>query len=82
VSVEDEIERLSARRHALWAEDRDVSLEVLALTAKLTDLYEAKRISDAKDRAGAREKITRRARIETELEKLMRRDGDVAVPEA
>lgn len=70
--LDAEIERLSARRQELWADDtRDTTSETSTIAAKLEELYETKRIEQAKARVGNREKITRRARVETELERLM-----------
>jgi hypothetical protein len=41
------------------------------ITSRLADLYEARRISEAQERAGDRTEITRRAKVEAEIERLM-----------
>lgn len=65
-----EIERLSERRQELWTTG-EKSEEVEKITSKLNELYEERRITSARERAGDRAEITRRAKVETELERLM-----------
>lgn len=67
-----EIDKLSARRQEIWAGAPAVSDdEVSQITARLADLYEARRVEEAQVRAGDRAEITRRAKVEAEIERLM-----------
>lgn len=71
-TIAAEIEKLASRRQAIWFGDAvGAPTEVRSLTAKLADLFEERRIEDARGRTGDRTEIARRARIETELERLM-----------
>ena len=67
-----EIDKLSARRQEIWAGAQTLSDdEVQRITSRLSDLYEARRIEEAQVRAGDRAEITRRAKVEAEIERLM-----------
>lgn len=73
MGVAEEIDRLSRRREVLWAGEvtAESSREIDRITARLADLYEQKRM-DAVQASGARRaEIVRRARVESELERLM-----------
>lgn len=71
--VDTKIEALSAQRQLIWR--IGVGFEDLpAIAAQLADLYETKRHDDAATRSGvSRADILRRARIESELERLINR---------
>jgi hypothetical protein len=70
VSLDAEITALSRRRQDLWSEGGQ-AIEVAKLTRRLADLYELKRQSHATttDRA----EVIKRARVESELERLISR---------
>ena len=70
-AISAEIERVAQRRHAAWRGEFGDGFEVPRLTAQLHDLYEERRIEDARKRSGNRSEIARRAKVETELERLM-----------
>jgi hypothetical protein len=81
LDVDAEIERLSGVRRQLWADGAHPE-EVRKVTRKLDGLYEEKRINAAKSRTGTspdttrkdwRAKINKKARIESELERLISR---------
>lgn len=70
--INAKIAELSEERHRLWTQGAKDSVRIAHLTSALADLYEQKRIALAA--AGAPSdplEIVRRARIESELEKLM-----------
>ena len=70
--LSDEIHRLATRRQDIWfGRAPGESGEVSRLTLQLADLYEERRSEDARFRSGERAEIVRRARVETELERLM-----------
>lgn len=71
MDVIDEIDRLSRRRQELrlGGEAEDLR-EVDRITSRLADLYEQKR-HEAAQSFGSRAEIVRRARVESELERLM-----------
>lgn len=62
------IDDQTSRRSRAWSQ-RDTD-EARAAGARLEELYEELRVERARQRSGPREEITRRARIELELEKL------------
>ena len=67
-----EIERLSRSRQALWFEATPgCGFEVDRLSSRLADLYEQKRHEVAQATGARRSEIVRRARVESELERLM-----------
>jgi len=66
----DDIQRLSAERQRLWKEGGDVS----RVTKSLTEAYAARRTERARDQHGDPGTIIKRARIESELERLMSSD--------
>ncbi len=67
-----EIERLSHRRAELWANPLKAAPgEVARIAKRIADLYETRRIERAQDRGLSRAEIVRRARVETELERLI-----------
>lgn len=70
MSVDNEIARLSALRSELWSLG-DPQREVPGITEKLTALYAERRQLEAQDQHGDPALILRRARIESELERLM-----------
>lgn len=79
--VDAEIERCAELRRELWAAGAHPD-EVRKVTKKLDALYEEKRINAAKARTGTnpevsrrdwRSKINKKARIESELERLISR---------
>jgi hypothetical protein len=70
VSTVDEIERLSRRRSKLRLAG-DQTGEIDRLTDRLEDLYSRKRSEQAQQGARSRADITRRARVEAELERLI-----------
>ncbi len=72
VDVDAEIQRLTARRAAIWAGAESTVGEVERIGKKLSDLYERKRHDAVADRT-ARPEILRRSRVESELERLMTR---------
>lgn len=68
-----EIHKLSARRQAIWdGASETVPLETQRIAAKLSDLYEDLRMERAQQGSPkrTRESILRRARVESELERL------------
>ncbi len=71
--VATEIHRLSARRTVLWAQgDGEGSAELSSIAAKLTALYEEKRIAVAKHgTAKQRDRAVKRADAEKEIDRLM-----------
>lgn len=74
MAVIDEIEHLSRRRQTIWFEgpgDGGGGGEVLRLTGRLADLYEQKRHEVAQMTAVKRTEVVRRARVESELERLV-----------
>jgi hypothetical protein len=69
---EIEIEKLSARRQEIWAgAPMSTDDELHRITNRLADLYEERRIAAARLRGGDRSDITRRAKVEAEIERLM-----------
>jgi hypothetical protein len=71
-AISSQIEELAVRRQAIWfGQSVEDGYMVRTLTSQLHDLYEERRINDARKRTGDRTEITRQARIETELERLM-----------
>ena len=71
MTTDDLIERLVAERKEHWTSGCSEPGAVAALTKKIDDLYEQRRIERASIGAGSREAIVRRARIEVELERMM-----------
>lgn len=71
--VADEIEALSRQRQRIWFSCEPYrGVEVERITSRLAGLYEQKRHERAQTRARAsRSDIVRRARVESELERLM-----------
>ena len=69
----DEIERLSRRRQGLWLSvaPSDGSHEVKRIASRLADLYEQKRHEAAQSTSVRRTEIVKRARVESELERMM-----------
>jgi len=68
----DQINELSRKRHDIWNSGDEDPVEVERITKRLVDLFEEKRSELAKFRGQAsRVDIIRRARIESELERLM-----------
>ena len=65
-----QIEQLSEERQRLWHEGGQPEA-VAAITKRINDAYEARRIERATARFGDATTIIKRARIETELERLM-----------
>ena len=74
-SLSNQIEQASRERSEAWSSGDAVV--VARLTAKLADLYEERRIERARLSGSLRNRsdVMRRARIETELERLMS-EGD------
>lgn len=71
-NVDVEIARLSERRSALWAGDGEgYSGEAAKIASQLEELYERKRTAKATEGHRPRQEIVRRARVESELERLM-----------
>lgn len=71
--VDVAIDRVSARRSELWANNGDPG-EIVVLGRELVNLYEEKRHHVARDRSGrSRAEIVRQARVESELERLISR---------
>lgn len=68
-SVTESIHEKSRQRQANWA--GGITQETQHLTQHLDDLYAEKRQQLAQARHGRREDIVKRARIESELERLM-----------
>lgn len=66
--IEAKIEKTAEQRKKAWAQHD--AQRAQDLTARLEELYEEKRLAQARSRSGDRAKISRRARIERELEKL------------
>lgn len=72
--VSAEIERLTAERQALWCAGGDHGTEIARISSRLADLYEQKRQQAAQAASGRkRSEIVLRARVESELERLMTR---------
>jgi hypothetical protein len=71
VSIQDDIERLCQERQMLWAEGR--ADEAAEAGKKIEALYAKKRHALADHgSAAARDAVMRRAKIEEQLERLMR----------
>jgi hypothetical protein len=71
-NVDAEIARLSERRSALWSGAVEgFSGEAAKIAKQLEDLYERKRTAKATEGHRPRQEIVRRARVESELERLM-----------
>lgn len=71
-----EIDRLSRRRHELWAQGGGPDPhEVGRISARLHEAYEELRLARAAEEVGGRKRadIVRQARVESELERLMTR---------
>jgi len=75
VDSSTEIERLVARRAAIWAgREEGAPGEVQRISGRLADLYEQRRHERTQAATGRKpEDIRRQARVETELERLMTR---------
>lgn len=72
MAVDAEIHRLSDRRQAVWFGSLGETAEVARIAVRLADLYERKRFERAQAETGTRRaEIVRRARVESELERLM-----------
>ena len=69
--ISAEIERLARRRQEVWSGAPETGpQEVKEITARLAELTERRRVVDAQERAGDRGTIARRAKVESELERL------------
>ncbi len=68
-----EIHSLSARRQAIWAGAEGYQGEPDSIAKKLGQLYETLRSERAQFTGRTRQQITRRARVESELERLLNR---------
>jgi hypothetical protein len=73
--TELKIEVLTARRHAIWSgAPEKVVGEAVNIGKQLADLYEQRRHERVRAESGrTRTEIVRRARVESELERLMKR---------
>ena len=69
-TVDQQIEDLSRRRQELWATGGGDPGEVEKLSAQLAALYEERRL-DRRETKATRDEVVRRARIESELERLI-----------
>ena len=68
----DQINECSSQRQAIWQSGEENPAEVERLTKRLVDLFEEKRSDLAKFRGQtSRSDIIRRARIESEIERLI-----------
>jgi len=65
------IDSLTRRRQELWASGDAEPGELSRLAHRIDDLYAQRRIERASHVSGSREEISRRARIEVELERMM-----------
>lgn len=66
-----EIDRLSARRQAVWAgAPETVAQETKMIAKRLEVLYEARREEECAAKNGDRDTLKIRAKVETELDKL------------
>jgi hypothetical protein len=73
VDVDALIDQLTAERQRLWSEGgRGEEIDII--TKKLADLYDLRRRSRTELLHGNPVEIIRRARIESELERLMAQD--------
>lgn len=71
-TIADQIHDLSRRRTAIWCGGVENPVEVDRITKQLADLYDIKRSEIAQRRGyGTRADIVRRARIESEIERLI-----------
>jgi hypothetical protein len=73
--IDAEIHRLSARRQEIWGGSPDTPGEAQRLAKQLADLYEERRFTQARSVVGSSSnvEIVRRARVESELERLIDR---------
>lgn len=67
--MDTEIEHFSMRRQQAWASGN--TDEVARITSRLADLYEERRRQRAQDGYRDRAEIIRRARVESELERMI-----------
>lgn len=72
MTTDEMIDRLTRRRQELWASGALAEPGELArLAHRIDDLYAQRRIERASHVSGSREEISRRARIEVELERMI-----------
>ena len=71
LTTEELIDSLTHRRQELWSAGGGEPGEVTRLAHRIDDLYAQRRIERASHVSGSREEISRRARIEVELERMM-----------
>lgn len=72
--VEAEIARLVKLRQDIWGGRAEGAPgEAKRIASKLADLYDERRAMEARDRTLTRADVIRRARVESELERLMTR---------
>lgn len=73
MDLDAQIAQVSARRQEIWAGAPSEPGEVTRLSKQLEDLYEARRMSLAQNPTVSRADVIRRARVESELERLISR---------
>ena len=72
--IDDRIHAVSRKRQEIWAGAPSEPGEVERLSKELTDLYRERRASKTRAEVGVtRDEIVKRARVESELERLISR---------